>query len=263
MRERPVTQEHDAHRHAREGDLHGNDLEDRVSRRQRRHPKLVVARGLLGGLGAVFGFFAFSVLPLADVYAIAFCTPVVVTIASIPLLGERVGAHRWAAVLAGFLGILIMVRPGFDALSLGHLAALGMVGAGTGGVLILRTISREEERGVMVAAVMLGLLVVSLPACLLVARAPAWTDIGLVALSGLMMGSAQFLIVEALRQVPAASIAPMQYTMLVWALIYGLLVFGDPVEAHVLAGAVVVIASSLYIMHRERMRGRTLRAHVK
>ena len=80
------------------------------------HPRLIVLRGFLAGIGTIFGFYAFSALPLAEVYAIAFCTPMVVTILSIPILGEQVRAHRWAAVVVGFLGILVMVRPGFETL---------------------------------------------------------------------------------------------------------------------------------------------------
>jgi len=219
-----------------------------------RHPRLVLARGVLAGLGTIFAFTAFSRLPLAEAYAIQFCIPIAVTVASVPLLGERVGWRRGLAVAVGFLGILVMVRPGFEALSLGHLAAFCTVFTGSGVILIMRRIGREEERGVMVAAVMLGLLAASLPGLAVAGRVPEWGDLGLAGLAGLVMGTAQFLALEALKRAPAASIAPMQYTMLVWAILYGLLVFGDPVRLHVVAGAVIVIASSLYILHRERVR---------
>jgi len=220
------------------------------------HPFLVGLRGLLAGFGTLCGFFAFSRLPLADVYSIAFCAPIVVTIASIPILGERVGPYRVAAVMAGFCGILIMVQPGVVPLSLGHAAAFGNVFVGAATVLIMRHIGREEQRGVMVAAVLIGLLLVSLPGTLIVGRRPAPGDIALAAVSGLIMGCAQFLVLEALRRAPAASVAPMQYTMLVWALIYGAVLFGDPVRLNVVIGAAVVIGSSLTILHRERVRAR-------
>jgi drug/metabolite transporter (DMT)-like permease len=221
-----------------------------------RHPVLVFLRGFLAAIGTICGFYAFSVLPLADVYAISFCAPLVVTLASIPLLGEQVGIRRFAAVLTGFIGILVMVRPGFVELSLGHLAAFCCVFTSAGVILIMRRIGREEDRGVMVAAVMTGLIAVSAPTLLVVGRIPHWHDVGLAALAGLFMVSAQFVALEALRRAPIASVAPMQYTMLVWALVYGVLIFGDPVRPHVLAGAAIVIASSLYIMHRERVRAR-------
>lgn len=227
------------------------------------HPRLIVLRGLLAGIGAIFGFYAFSVLPLADVYAIAFCTPMVVTILSIPILGEQVGLHRWAAVIVGFLGILVMVRPGFEALTLGHLSVLASVFTSAGVVLTMRRISRHEQRAVLVTAAMLGLLVTSLPIALFGFRLPDWFDLLRVGASGLLMGSAQFLVVRALSLAPAATIAPMQYTMMIWALIYGRVFFGNAIDPFVVLGAGIVISSSLYIMHRERRRGRTLRAHVK
>jgi len=120
-----------------------------------------------------------------------------------------------------------------------------------------------EQRAVMVTAVMLGLLVTSLPVALFVFKLPSWFDLLRVGAAGLLMGSAQFLVVRALSLAPASTIAPMQYTMIVWALAYGSLFFGNEVEPFVVLGAGIVIASSLYIMHRERIRGRTLRAHVK
>jgi drug/metabolite transporter (DMT)-like permease len=116
-----------------------------------RHPILVFLRGLMAGLGTIFGFYAFSVLPLADVYSIAFCAPLVVTLASIPILGEQVGIRRFTAVIVGFLGVLVMVQPGFVRLSLGHLSAFCSVFTGASVVLIMRRIGREEDRGVMVS----------------------------------------------------------------------------------------------------------------
>jgi drug/metabolite transporter (DMT)-like permease len=149
-----------------------------------------------------------------------------------------------------------MVEPGVKPLSIGHVAAFGNVFVGAATILIVRRIAREEQRGVMVAAVLIGLLLVSLPGTLLVGHRPAPADIALAALSGLIMGCAQFLVLEALRRAPAASVAPMQYTMLVWALIYGAVLFGDPVKFNVIVGAAIVIGSSLTILHRERVRAR-------
>jgi drug/metabolite transporter (DMT)-like permease len=221
-----------------------------------RHPRLVALRGLLAGVGTILNFFAFSTLPLADVYAIIFGVPIVVAVLAVPVLGERAGAHRWAAVLVGFAGILVMVRPGSGDLSLGHLAALASVLTGAGVTLILRRIGREERGATVVLAVVLGLLVVSLPVALLrQLPPPAPADIALLAASGSLMGVAQLVMLHAFRAAPASSVAPMQYTMMVWALLYGVLLFGDPVRTPVLLGAGIVVASSLYLLHRERLDG--------
>jgi drug/metabolite transporter (DMT)-like permease len=216
------------------------------------HPRIVAIRGLMAGVGTLLGYYAFSTLPMTDVYAIAFGVPIVVTILSIPILGEKVGIYRWSAVVVGFIGILIMVRPGAVELTTGHLAAFLAMLNGAVITLILRKIAGKERAPAMVLAVMLGLLVVSLPATLVVARMPTLADIALVACSGLIMGSAQFVMLQAFRQAPAASVAPMQYTMMVWALFYGAVLFGDSFRLNVLIGGAVVMGSSLYIMHRER-----------
>jgi drug/metabolite transporter (DMT)-like permease len=219
------------------------------------HPKLVALRGLLAGIGTIFGYYAFSTLPLADVYAIAFGVPIVVTILSIPVLGEQVGIHRWSAVLVGFAGILVMVRPGSTELSLGHLAAVASMLNGAVITLILRKIASTEHAPALVSAVVLGMFLISLPGAVLAFRMPDLVHVGLLAASGLMMGTAQFVMLQAFRRASAASIAPMQYTMMVWALLYGVVIFGDSLHTNLLVGAAIVMASSLYIMHRERVRG--------
>lgn len=218
------------------------------------HPKLVSLRGFLAGIGTVFGYYAFSTLPLADVYAIAFGVPIVVTILSIPVLGEQVGIYRWSAVLAGFAGIMVMVQPGSIELSLGHLAAVAAMLNGAIITLILRKIAGTEHSTALVTSVVLGLFAVSLPGAVLAFRTPELAHVGLFAVSGLMMGISQFVMLQAFRRAPAVSVAPMQYTMMVWALLYGVVIFGDSLRLNLIVGAVIVMGSSLYIMHRERVR---------
>lgn len=227
-----------------------------------RHPRLVLLRGLLAGFGGTCGVYAYSQLPLADSYAIAFSTPLIVTLLSIPILGEKVGVHRWGAVVVGLVGVLIMVRPGFAAVGPGHGAMFIAAVNGAFVVLLMRKIARLEQPAVMVTAAVGGQVLVNIPGMIWTFQMPALTDLGLAALGGLAMGSAQFLIVRGLSLAPASAVAPMQYSMMLWAVIYGAVLFATPVEPILLAGASIVIGSGLYIMHRERRRGRSLRAHV-
>ncbi len=218
------------------------------------HPKLVALRGFLAGVGTIFGYYAFSTLPLADVYAIAFGVPIVVTILSIPVLGEQVGIYRWSAVLVGFLGIMVMVQPGSTELSLGHLAAAAAMLNGAVITLILRKIAATEHSTALVTSVVLGLFFVSLPGAIVSFRMPELAHVAMFAASGLLMGVSQFVMLQAFRRAPAVSVAPMQYTMMVWALLYGVVIFGDSLRTNLIIGAVIVMGSSLYIMHRERVR---------
>lgn len=222
-----------------------------------RHPWLVLLRGAFAGTGTIFGFFSFSKLPLAETYSIFFSTPIMVTLLSIPILGEKVGLHRWTAVLCGLVGVLIMVRPGFETLHPGHAAALMAAVIGAFTVLVMRRIAREEQHAVMVIAVVLGLILVSLPMAIATFRTPSLHDLTLFACGGLLMGSAQFLVVRALSFAPASLVAPMQYSMMLWAILYGYLLFNTTVDPLVIVGALVVISSGVYIMQRERRRGRS------
>lgn len=226
-----------------------------------KNPILVILRGVLAGTNTLCGFYAFSVLPLAEVYAIVFCTPIVVTLASIPVLGETVGIHRIAAILIGFVGILVMVDPVATHFTMAHLAAFGSVLVSAAVVLIMRKIGNEEDRVSMVAAVLLGIFLVGFPGALAQWQ-PLTGEVMLIAAgSGFFMGLAQFISLEALRRAPASAIAPLQYTMLVWALVYGIAISSDPVKPNVLIGALVIIAVNLYNIHRERIRAKQSVTH--
>ena len=221
-------------------------------------PRRLATRGLLAGVGALTNIYAFSVLPLADVYAIIFCTPLIVTAVSAPLLGERIDRARWIAVIIGFCGMVIMVRPGGSPLSLGHAAALLSACISACVVLLLRTIAGQEPRLMMVAAVVAAHFIVGLPVALFIGRLPDLVDLAIILLSGASMAAGQFLMVEALRLAPAATVAPIQYTKLVWGLIVGALLFGDQPKPHVLLGTAIVVATVLYLLRRAPPRRRDL-----
>ena len=218
------------------------------------NPLRVLSRGLLAGVGALSNFYAFSRLPLADVYAIIFCAPLLVTAVSAPFLREHVGWHRWVAVTVGFGGMLTMVQPGVTPLTTGHLAAVVAAIVSTGVVLLLRSSAGQEPRSFMVAAVVVAHFIVGLPGTLYYGRIPAPRDLVIVLLGGSAMAAAQFMMVESLRLAPAATVAPIQYTKLIWGILIGIALFGDVPEPHVLLGTVIVVASVLYIVHSEKSR---------
>jgi drug/metabolite transporter (DMT)-like permease len=213
-------------------------------------PRRLAMRGLLAGFGALTNIYAFSQLPLADVYAIIFCAPLIVTALSAPLLGEHVGLRRWIAVMVGFCGMLVMVQPGVAPLSVGQGAALLSACISACVVLLLRSIASSEPRSMMVAAVVGAHFVVGLPVALAIGRVPDLPDIPLVILSGASLALGQFLMVESLRLAPAATVAPMQYTKLGWGVLIGFVLFADMPQQHVLLGTAIVVLSVVYIMWR-------------
>jgi drug/metabolite transporter (DMT)-like permease len=221
-----------------------------------RAPRLQILRGLPMLVGGVAAFVAYSLLPLADAYAIAFTQPLIVTAMSLPLLGERVGWRLWAAVLVGFLGVLVVLRPGAGVLGLGALAA-GINAVGNGLALVL--IRRGRASDTAEAFALWGNLVIALgtaPALLWFWATPGPADLGLFLLAGLCGGTSFLTLSQAFRLAPAAVVAPFQYSQMPYALLVGLLVFGDRPDPITLLGAAIVIGSGLYILHHEAARGR-------
>lgn len=195
---------------------------------------------------------SFSLLPLAFVTAIAFSSPIFVVAFSHLLGREKVGVRRWLAVLAGFLGVLIIVRPGgaqFDwVLMLPVAAALS---AGMRDV-VTRGLSRTESSISILLWSNIAVIVFAGSATLI----DGWRDVtgpalGFLVLNGLLNAGAHFLIIESLRLGEASLVAPFRYSGLLWATILGLLIWGELPDWWTLAGAVPLVAGGIYIIERQ------------
>ena len=215
------------------------------------HPGWIALRMGAAVVTGLSAFYAFSVLPLAQVYAILFATPLLITVLSIPVLGERVRLRRWAAVVLGLCGVLIVLRPGTEALTLGHLAALtAACGAATASI-VARKIGREERPVVMMLFPLfanIGAMGVLLP---FVYRPMPGLDLAALGLISVLAFCASLLVIFAYRCAEAVIVAPMQYSQIVWASLYGALLFGEMPDRWTLTGAGIIIASGLYILFRE------------
>jgi len=221
-----------------------------------RFPKAVALRTLLMALDTFGAYLAFSRLPLANAYTLIFASPLIVTALSPWLLGEAVGRHRWTAVVVGFLGILVVLRPGMAPLDIGYLGAFGSACAFAVALIITRQIGGRESDTAMLFWLIVGKLIVS-GVFLPISFVPiAAFDLMLMALVGLLAGSAHICIVRAFKLAPPATVAPFQYTQMLWAAFYGYLIFGDVPDAFVITGSGLVIASGLYILWREHVRHR-------
>lgn len=202
-------------------------------------------------VAALSAFYAFSVVPMAQVYAILFAMPLLITVLSIPILGETVRLRRWLAVLAGLVGVLIVLRPGTAALQAGHAAALlGAVGAALGAV-VLRKIGPEERPPVLVLYPMLGNFVVTGALLPLVYRPITGTEfagLGMIAALGFV---AMLLTIRAYRMAEAVVVAPMQYSQILWATFFGALLFDEWPDLATGIGSAIIIASGIYILLRE------------
>ena len=211
------------------------------------------------GFGAMICFFtAFALMPLADVVAISLSAPIFITALSVPLLAERVGPRRWAAVTVGFVGVLIMVRPSAAVIS-EPAVFLPLAGAVLYALALIamRKLGATERAPTTVFYFTLACTAMSALAQPFVWRTPDLAGFTLLVCVGLLGGSAQLLMTQALRLAPAAVVAPFDYSALVFSIGYGFLFWGEVPDWMLLAGAVIVVASGLYILHRETLRRRT------
>jgi drug/metabolite transporter (DMT)-like permease len=200
-------------------------------------------------------FYSYRELPLADAYALSFSAPLFMTALSGPLLGERVGRHRWSAVVVGLAGVIIMVQPGATAFEASALIVLLAALLYALSMIQLRGLGATEPTLRTVFYFTLFSTLASGFALPLVGRLPAsWLEAGLLVATGLIGGVAQVLLTHAYRLAPVSIVAPFDYTAMVWAVLLGLAVFGDRPGWPVLFGAVVVIASGLYILRREALK---------
>jgi S-adenosylmethionine uptake transporter len=214
-------------------------------------PRLVLIRNTSGIVGSFFAVYSFTTLPLAEAYSLLFLMPAFVTIFSIPVLGEEVGWRRWLAVAVGFVGVLLVVRPGFRELHLGHLTAI--VGAALGAVslITLRMIGRGEKRITLLASLYVMALIADGALMLFDFRVPDLHHIAILALGGFLGGIGQIAMLTATRFAPSNRVAPAQYSQMVWAIVYGALFFHNFPDPIAFVGIALVIASGLFTFLRE------------
>lgn len=206
-------------------------------------------------------FLAIAYLPLATAVAIAFVQPLLVTALSVPLLGEKVGPRRWAAVVAGFAGALIIVRPGAGM----HWAALlPLCMAFTSGlnqVMTRRVAVLDQPATSLLYNAVLGVAVMSLAAPF-DWRPPDGAGWAMLAAVGLLGGAGHMLMILAFARAPASLLAPFSYTQLVWATLFGLVLFGDLPDRWTIIGAAVIVGSGLYVLYRERRQALAAQASI-
>ena len=188
-------------------------------------------------------------------YSMVFVAPLFVTLLSIPFLGERIGWRRALAVGMGFIGVLLVVRPGFRELSLGHLAALGVSLSAATTVVVLRALGPTEKRITLMGVVILAALALNFALMLFDYRHPAPVDLVKMAAAGLTGGFGHLLLMAALRAAPANRVAPAQYSQMIWAMGLGALFFGEFPDATALSGIGLIVFSGLFTFLREEQKG--------
>jgi drug/metabolite transporter (DMT)-like permease len=221
-------------------------------------PGIHLWRGLLLAVSTICLIGAISFVPLADAYAITFTAPLLVTVFSIPLLGEHVGWRRWSAVLAGFAGVLIVIRPGFGtthwALALPLITALGFA--------LYQILTRKVSAVPGESPLAMLFYLACVGTAIMTALVPFfWQEVATFWLAmtamGALGGLGHLILIRALTIAPASLLAPFVYSQIVWALVLGYLVFGDVPDRWMLVGCCVIVASGLYVFYREAVLGKS------
>lgn len=220
------------------------------------YPGTHVIRAVCGAGAMLSGFYALSHLPLADVTAIGFTTPLFATILAILFLGETVRWRRWTATLVGFGGVLIMLRPGAllsgEGIALdGFLAALGMAAGIAVAVIMVKRLPKSEHQAVMLLWFCLASIALAVVPAIQAWQNPSLEQWLMLAGVGVIGVSGQSLIIRAYRAGEASFVAPFDYSKILFAMAFGFLFFAEIPEVWTLAGAAVIVASSLYIAQRE------------
>ena len=201
----------------------------------------------------MFNFLAFRYLQLDEAMAILFSTPFLIAIFAGPLLGEWVGWRRWTAIMVGFSGVLLVVRPGAGGMQWAALLSFGSAICYAFYNITTRMLSRtDSSETTLFYANLFGCLVMAPVLPFVWVTPPTWLDVVLMLATGIFGAGGHFLLILAHRRAPASVLSPFIYTQIVWASMFGYLVFGNVPSHWTVAGAVVVIGSGLYLFNRER-----------
>lgn len=216
-----------------------------------RRPGLQVVRAILSGSDAVMFFIAIRYIPLADATTCYLAAPIFVTALSAIFLKERVGWRRWSAVVIGFIGVLIALRPTSASFSWPALVALCGCFCQSIFMLITRKVRGTDSTFLSLTQVIAS-FVIGASGSAMFWVPPSWTIVGLLLISGIVNVAGVFCLNRSLTLAPASVVAPYQYTIIIWAILLGYLAFGDVPQWTTLLGAAIVTGAGIYIFVRER-----------
>lgn len=214
-------------------------------------------RAVLGVITMLTWFWAMTVMPLAEAVSLSFSAPLFVTMGAALILGEHVGLRRWSATIIGFLGVMVILRPGLNSISP---AAIGVVASAicmAGSILLIKVLSRTESPNAIVLYMVLMMTPLSLLPALAVWQWPsAQTWLWMVMLGG--FGTiAHLLFTNALKVAEASAVMPFDFVRLPFTVVLGIWLFDQYIDYWTWAGAAIIFSAGIYIAQRELLTGRT------
>lgn len=224
-----------------------------------------ILRGALHTTGVLLWFFALTRIPLADITALSFTSPLFATVGAVLFLGERLHARRIGAVLMGFAGTLVVIRPGFSAIDVGVICMLVSSPLFAISELIAKSLSRHEGTATIVTYQTLTVSAFALIPAVIVWQTPSWTNLALLGMTALVATGAHLCWIRALKEADVTVTQPIKFLTLVWAAAIGFFIYSEVPDIWVWVGGAIIFASASYIAHREaqiRRQGETTVAPV-
>jgi drug/metabolite transporter (DMT)-like permease len=221
-----------------------------------KRPKLHLVRGLLSATATMFWFTALALMPLGEAVALNFTSPLFATVLAALFLGEVVRVRRWTATVVGFIGVLIVVRPGVETVQLGALLALGAAMIISVTVLLIRVMSQEDSTRAVVTSFNLQLTVYTLVPAVFVWVWPSWEMIAVTFAIGALTTVAHLMLTRAMSLAEASAIIPLEFTRLPMAAAIGLIWFSEVLDTWTVVGALIIGCSAVYISRREALAAR-------
>ena len=220
--------------------------------------KAFTIRGFAHAFGVSLWFYAMARIPIAEVTAIGYVTPIFVTIGAAVFLGERLRLPRVIGVVAGLTGALVILRPGFEEVSIGQLAMLGAAPFFTISYLMTKSLTGRTDSETIVAMLTLFCTLFLLPMALWDWVTPSWHELGWLFATAICATFGHYAMTRALAAAPISVTQPITFLQLVWATVLGIAAFGEPVDPWVLLGGTIIVAAASYISHREARARRPL-----
>jgi len=218
---------------------------------ERKTLQLYAVRGLIHGVAVILWFFAMARVPMAEVTALGYVAPIFVTIGAALFLGERLHLRRLFGVGAGFVGAMVIIRPGFEEINLGQLAQLSAAPLFAASFIIAKKLTAQENSFMIVGLLSVGCTLTLLPGAILQWRPPTVEEIGWLSLSALLATTGHFTLTKAFAAAPITVTQPLSFLQLVWATVIGVMLFGEPIDPFVVLGSLIVVSAVTYISHRE------------
>lgn len=214
---------------------------------------LHIVRGLLSITVLWCFIYALRELSLADAYTIFMSAPLLIVALSVPMLGEHVGWRRWLAVMVGLIGVLVVLKPtGSNVITLGGVAALASAFGYALGAILVRILSRTDSSAAITVVPLAVLTLICGIASLATWVPLQWEHWPWIAGVGLFGALGQYFFTEAFRHAQAGVIAPLEYTALIWGVLFDWLLWLTVPSSRMLTGAAIIVASGLYVIYRER-----------